>query len=62
MGELDKELLERLASFKKANDKMIITNDSAYKSRYSFRQRVETCRDYTDEEIARIINSGSLVE
>lgn len=50
-----------LDSFKKAKDKMIATNDSAYSSRYS-RGRVDRLREYSEEEIASIISSGSLEE
>lgn len=48
-----------LASFIKAKDKMIATNDRAYSGRYS-RGSVERIRDYSPEEIDSIISNGSL--
>lgn len=54
-----------LTSFARAKDKMIATNDAAYRgmNQYSgWRQCVEKYRAYTPDEIARIIESGSLVE
>ena len=52
-----------LASFSRAKDKMIATNENAYKGRWdSARQRVSRVKDYTPEEIASIIESGSLSE
>lgn len=50
-----------LAKFQKSQARMIATNDSAYSS--SFRRQYRTrVKDYTPEEINRIIDSGSLVE
>ena len=52
-----------LASFTRAQNKMIATNDSAYQGRWdSARQRLSLVRDYSQEEIATIIQSGSLSE
>lgn len=52
-----------LASFSRAKDKMIATNENAYKDRWdSIRQRVSRVKDYTPEEITSIIESGSLSE
>lgn len=50
-----------LTSFQKATTKMIATNDNAYGGNYD-RNRRSAVRDYTPEEIERIIQSGSLVE
>ena len=49
-----------LASFKRATAKMITTNDAAYGGLFSDRNRRSRLKDYTPEEIDRIINSGSL--
>lgn len=51
-----------LASFKRATAKMITTNDAAYGGLSSDRNRRSRLKDYTPEEIDRIINSGSLIE
>ena len=52
-----------LTSFSRAKDKMIATNELAYQSHFdSVRNRVQRTRDYTPEEIANIISSGSLSE
>ena len=52
-----------LTSFSRAKDKMIATNELAYQSHFdSVRNRVQRTRDYTPEEIASIISSGSLSE
>ena len=50
-----------LASFQKAQNSMIATSDSSYTSRYGahYRDRV---RDYTEEEVKKIIETGSLSE
>ena len=50
-----------LASFAKAQSSMIATSDASYGSRYGtmYRDRV---RDYTEEEVIKIIESGSLFE
>ena len=50
-----------LASFKKAQDNMVATSDRSYGSRYGqdYRDKV---RDYTEEEVKKIIESGSLSE
>ena len=51
-----------LASFKKSQTAMIATSDTAYgASRYSL-QRVSRVKDYSEEEVKRIIESGSLIE
>lgn len=49
-----------LTSFKKASEQMIATNAAAYRS--DIRGRVARLRDYSAEDIERIVNSGSLVE
>jgi len=53
-----------LSSFSRAKDKMIATNDTAYNGyRRTLRERLESIhREYTPEEVARIIDSGSLIE
>jgi hypothetical protein len=52
-----------LASFSRAKDKMIATNEQAYRGLWdSARHRVSRVKDYTPEEIASIIESGSLSE
>ena len=53
-----------LSSFSRAKDKMIATNDNAYRGiRQSVRERIwERMHEYTPEEIADIIQSGSIVE
>ena len=52
-----------LDSYKRAKDNMIATNDTAYAGEWSSaRRRVTRLKDYTLEEIERIIDSGSLAE
>ena len=53
-----------LATFKKAGTRMIATNDNAYRQSSWSSRRLELShmREYTEVEIARIIESGSLVE
>lgn len=52
-----------LSSFVKNKDKMIATNDNAYRGRFDFlSSRVEKTRDYSTEEIDRIISAGTLSE
>ena len=52
-----------LASFSRAKDKMIATNENAYKGRWdSTRRTVSRVKNYSPEEIASIIESGSLNE
>jgi hypothetical protein len=48
-----------LATFRKAQDTMIATSSNSYGSRlgHDYRDRV---RDYTEEEVKQIIESGSL--
>ncbi len=59
----NKEIDDRLSSFTKASQKMIATNDNAYRDYLnSFRSRVARFRDYTEEELDHIIKSGSLTE
>lgn len=54
---------ERLSSFAKSAEKMVATNDNAYKGyQDSIRTRYYHSRDYTDEELERIIKNGSLAE
>lgn len=50
-----------LASFQKAKNKMIATNDTAYVSQYG-RNRVSRIKTYTEKEIQDILENGSLVE
>ena len=52
-----------LDSFSRAKQKMIATNDNAYSNRWdSSRSRLAQIRDYSSEEITKIIQSGSLSE
>lgn len=53
-----------LSSYARAKDKMIATNDMAYRGlRRTLRERLESLhREFTPEEVANIIESGSLVE
>ena len=52
-----------LTSFARAKEKMIATNEMAYKGNWdSVRKMVSRVKDYTPEEIAAIIQSGSLSE
>lgn len=52
-----------LSSFKKSQDKMIATSDIAYKGRFPERERFYRAHyAFTPEEVANIIESGSLVE
>ena len=52
-----------LATFSRAKDKMIATNELAYKGNWdSVRTQVTRVRDYSPEEIVSIIQSGSLSE
>lgn len=50
-----------LASFKKSQTAMIATSDTAYSTRYGS-QWVSQTKDYTEDEVKRIIESGSLLE
>ena len=50
-----------LTSFARAQNKMIATNENAYKNHWdSVRDRMTRLRDYTIEEVSDIINHGSL--
>ena len=52
-----------LTSFSRAKNKMIATNELAYQNAWDgARKQVSRVRDYTNEEIASIIHSGSLSE
>ena len=52
-----------LTSFARAQQKMIATNENAYKNHWdSVRYRMEKLRDYTPEEVTEIISRGSLSE
>ena len=50
-----------LASFKRANSGMIATSQTAYNGDW-FRGSSKKLKDYTLEEVEKIINSGSLIE
>lgn len=50
-----------LASFKKSQSAMIATSDNAYGTRYGH-QQTSRVKDYTEEEVKKIIESGSLTE
>ena len=51
-----------LDSFKKSQSAMIATSDSAYGSRFGNAQWAGRVRDYTEDEVKKIIESGSLLE
>ena len=51
-----------LASFKRATSGMIATNDNTYKSYWGSKNSVSRIREYSLEEIEKIIQSGSLEE
>jgi hypothetical protein len=51
-----------LASFKKSQSAMIATSDTAYGSRHGSAQWVSRVKDYTEDEVKKIIESGSLLE
>lgn len=59
----DNKEIERLANFKKSFDGMVDVNDSTYLGwDWRGRQFREPLRDYSKEEIEKIVNSGSLVQ
>lgn len=51
-----------LASFKKSQSAMIATSEQSYSAYPGARQWVSRQKDYTEEEVKRIIESGSLAE
>ena len=51
-----------LDSFKKSQSAMIATSDSAYGGRFGNAQWAGRVRDYTEDEVKKIIESGSLLE
>ena len=51
-----------LASFKQSQSAMIATSDSSYGSRPGAAQWTSAVKDYSKEQIERIIGSGSLIE
>ena len=52
-----------LTSFARAKEKMIATNEHAYKRNWdSVYDRMSKLKDYSPEEVASIITSGSLIE
>ena len=51
-----------LDSFKKSQSAMIATCDSAYGGRFGNAQWAGRVRDYTEDEVKKIIESGSLLE
>jgi hypothetical protein len=52
-----------LSSFVKSKDKMIATNDNAYRGNFELsHERLVRNREYSMEEIERIIASGTLSE
>jgi hypothetical protein len=63
--ELEANLVRNfdLSSFVKSKDKMIATNDNAYRGNFELsHERLLRNREYTTEEIERIITSGTLSE
>ena len=66
MNEIVSEGLTRLhnfdlASFKRSQSQMIATNDTAYDRRFGG-QWTNRVKDYSEEEVKKIIESGSLME
>jgi hypothetical protein len=51
-----------LDSFKKSQSAMIATSDAAYGGRFGNAQWAGRVRDYTEDEVKKIIESGSLLE
>ena len=51
-----------LASFRKSQSAMIATSDTAYSSRFGGAQWTSQVKNYTEQEVKKIIESGSLVE
>ena len=51
-----------LDSFKKSQSAMIATSDNAYGGRFGNAQWAGRVRDYTEDEVKKIIESGSLLE
>lgn len=49
-----------LTEFTKALETMIALNDTAYKGKYSINRQVDKIKDYTLDEVKRIIESGNL--
>ena len=52
--------IERLTSFKRLSESLIATNDSAFQNKWGLSRNAKPLKDYTDSEIANIMNSGSL--
>jgi hypothetical protein len=50
-----------LASFKKSQTAMIATSDTAYGGRHGGTQWAGQVKDYTEDEVKKIIESGSLI-
>jgi hypothetical protein len=51
-----------LASFKKSQSAMIATSDSAYGTRPGMSNWSDKVREYSEDEVKKIIESGSLIE
>jgi hypothetical protein len=51
-----------LDSFKKSQNAMIATSDNAYGKRAGQGQWVDKTKDYTEDQVKKIIESGSLRE
>ena len=51
-----------LDSFKKSQNAMIATSDTAYGNRFGNAQWQTRIKDYTEDEVKKIISSGSLLE
>ena len=51
-----------LASFKRSQNAMIAASDNAYSNRFGGAQWVARVKDYTEDEVEKIIESGSLLE
>jgi hypothetical protein len=51
-----------LDSFRKSQNAMIATSDTAYGNRFGNAQWQTRIKDYTEDEVKKIISSGSLLE
>ena len=56
------ENISRLDSFKRISKSMIAINDRTYDLTYGRRNRLNKFRNYTKEEVIKIIQSGDLFE
>lgn len=61
-NNINATLEKRLTSFKKANSGMVATNDRAYNTGWNRNRVTQITKDFSKEEIAKIIESGSITE